>query len=419
MITEVPTSSEFQAAGLNQLYLAWQISIRAVDEFEFADKSTDLGDTAEQEAASAEFWAKSQPALANALGLVQQAMEMSLKGRIAAVTPFLLISRDPRDWPSGADTRNVPFSDFRTLDAADLVKVHNTFLAPPLEAGFRKFWEDVRRDRNKILHSVPQVTFDPSTLVRIILTAASALFSDVRWPQRLLDMEADGRYAAYGMNSGTQNVVMQQVDIAVRHLTPTEAEILLGFDKRRRAYVCPTCYDRADHDWQEDWPKLAQLASKTPGETRLHCVVCAETTTVERSACNGPDCPGDVLIAGTCMTCLWHQDDPDGFDSGLAEVEPGQGIGYRFSYHRRTTSSSLIVCNLSNDETAKEHARLSMLAPRLTGWEKVTVQRECVVRDGLPDRKARGLGPVIGSWQRSGDGLEWQSGVDTNSPLPT
>lgn len=60
MITEIPTASEFQAAGLNQLYLARQIAMQAVQDYEEVD---DLVDGADQESASIEYWAKSQPAL--------------------------------------------------------------------------------------------------------------------------------------------------------------------------------------------------------------------------------------------------------------------------------------------------------------------------------------------------------------------
>src|SRR5581483_8957747 len=158
MITEIPTSSEFQSAGLNHLYLAWRIAMQAVQDYEELE---DMLDDDDREAASTGYWKKSQPALANAFGLIQQAMEMALKGRIAGISPFLLISRDPKDWPKGVETGAVPFSEFRTIDAADLMKVHNAVSREQLGEDFRMFWDNVRRDRNKILHSVSPRSFDP------------------------------------------------------------------------------------------------------------------------------------------------------------------------------------------------------------------------------------------------------------------
>ena len=185
---------------------------------------------------TAEYWRRTQPALANAYSLVQQGMELALKGRIASVSPFLLIG-DPSDWPGRAASEDVSFGDLRTLDAADLVKVHNGVRADRLDETFRAFWDEVRRERNKIMHSVAPRTFDPATLVRTILTAAEALYADLRWPQRLLDMEEDGRLAAFGYIDDVQNSVMRQVDDAIRHLQTAEAKRFFGFDKGRRSYV--------------------------------------------------------------------------------------------------------------------------------------------------------------------------------------
>jgi len=309
MITDIPTPDEFRAAGVNQLYLGWQIAMQAVHQHE---QVTDYSDVNGEDAdnAAAEYWRKSQPALANAFGLIQQAMEMALKGRIAAVSPYLLISRDPKDWPKGVDTQAVPFSEFRTVDAADLIKVHNSFVAPPLDQAFQNFWDGARRDRNKIMHSVAPKSFDPATLVRAILTAAETLFADIRWPERLLAMEEDDAFAAYGMDNGAQNTVIRQIDTAIRHLDAAEARRFFGFDSKRRAYTCPTCYYWANRDWQDDWPALAQFSDRHPGSTHLHCIVCDETSEVERIACTNADCPADVIYQGRCLTCMSLQDDP-------------------------------------------------------------------------------------------------------------
>lgn len=82
MITDTPFANAFEAAGLDQLYLAWKIALRAVYDHEVLDDYSGFDDTDAREAAS-ETWAKWQPAFANAFGLTQRAMEMALKGRIA------------------------------------------------------------------------------------------------------------------------------------------------------------------------------------------------------------------------------------------------------------------------------------------------------------------------------------------------
>jgi hypothetical protein len=241
MITEIPTADEFHAAGVNQIYLTWQIIMQTIRDLEEASENAPELEVKEAAAASVAYWQKSQPVLANALGLIQQAMEMALKGRIAAISPYLLIARDPKDWPGRVETESVAFSEFRTLDAADLVKVHNTFAPIPLDDAFKIFWDGVRRDRNKLMHSVSARPFDPAFLVRTILTAIEALFSDVRWPRRLLDMESEDKYTAYGVGGFEHNIVMGQVSMAMKLLKPSEQKRFFGFDSKRRAYVCPAC----------------------------------------------------------------------------------------------------------------------------------------------------------------------------------
>jgi hypothetical protein len=400
MIKEIPTAPEFQAAGLNQLHLAWQIAMQSIQDREAVDG---LVDEADRASASTEYWAKSQPALANAFGLIQQAMEMALKGRIASISPFLLIARDPKHWPKGVETGSVSFSEFRTLDAADLFTVHNAFLQVPLDERFRTFWDSVRRDRNKIMHSVLPKSFDPATLVRTILNAAQALFADVRWPQRLLDMESEGKYAAYGLGDGTHTGVMRQIEIAVRHLTPAENSQFFGYDVNRRSYVCPSCHDRADRDWHDSWPALAQFPSKSAGERALHCIVCDETVEVERIACTNSDCQGNVIKDGMCLTCVSSQDEPQGFCSGLADKKLGRGHRYEFRY-RRPHVLTVDIQGLPDDEKAKEHAHRAMLAPHLMKWETVTI---CHLEIG-----ERSKNRLLGTWFRREEGLSWEAAAD-------
>jgi hypothetical protein len=409
MITEIPTAEEFQAAGLNQIYLAWQIIIQTCHDFEQAKElAPSYIEEEETETAAAAYWQKSQAVLANALGLIQQAMEMSLKGRIAAVSPYLLIARDPKDWPGKVDVQPVAFSEFRTLDAADLVKVHNTFAADPLNDEFKAFWDSVRRDRNKLMHSVSAKTVDASSLIRTILTAIETLFSDVRWPQRLWDMHADDKYAAYGIGGEyEQNIVMGQVDTAMKLLTPAEKKRFFGFDTKRRAYVCPGCWQAANRDWQDDWPALAQLTSKTKGCTILRCIVCADTTEIERIPCHNSDCKGDVIFEDRCMTCMAEQGQPHTFSSGLEDAKRGFGNRYSLEYRNGGAEASHNE-HFPCEEAAVKHGRLSMEAPYLQDWKTVTISHGI----GLPDK-------VIGTWVRTKKRLVWKPNYGPKSVRST
>jgi len=49
-----------------------------------------------------------------------------LKAKLVAISPFLLIAGNPSEWPKVLDETGVSFSDFRAIDAQDLIKVYNT-----------------------------------------------------------------------------------------------------------------------------------------------------------------------------------------------------------------------------------------------------------------------------------------------------
>ena len=407
MIVDVPTPADFQTAGINQLYLAWQIAMASLQEF---DEALSYG--AEDNADTrADYWSRSQPALANAYSLIQQAMELALKGRIATVSSLLLIG-DPGDWPGRAANEDVSFGDFRTLDAADLVKVHNSIATPRLDDRFKTFWDEVRRERNKIMHSVIPKKFDPADVVRAILTAAQALFADMRWPQRLLDMEEEGRLAALGFNDNVQNDVMRQVEAALSHLTPAEAKRFLGFDKDQRAYICPHCYFAANKDWQEVWPQLAQFTTKTSGATDLACVVCEAVTAVERTPCQDPECKSDVIAENVCLTCTRRQEEVFEVESGLTDDSLDEDdYSYSFVFHRGKIGtgsySSSDRQRLPDDDAAKEHGAIALRASHLQTWDSVSITH--LQRRGVLDRA--GKDRVLGHWKRIAGDLLWHEGV--------
>ncbi|MER9435287.1 hypothetical protein [Mesorhizobium sp. M0618] len=304
MIIDIPTSADFHAAGVKQVHLAWQIALQSLRDYDEATYFKLDGETPEE--ATEDFWRRSQPLLANAYSLIQHAMELALKGRIAAITPYLLIG-DPKDWANSAATGTASFGEFRTLDAVDLVKVHNSVIARPLDDVFKAFWDQVRRDRNRIMHSAAPGTFTAAVVVKTILTAIDVLFSEIPWPRRLLQMEYESKFASLGFVDDAHTKVLSQIGSAIRQLTPAEAKRFFGFDSKRRTYLCPHCYFAANHDWQDEWPHLAQFKTKTPGATSLHCFVCERTIEVERVACKDETCQGDANAEGICLTCTRTQ----------------------------------------------------------------------------------------------------------------
>lgn len=319
---------------------------------------------------------------------------MALKGKIANISPYLLLARDPRDWPKGADTTNVPFSAFRSLEAADLIKVYNTVAPEPVGDKFKVVWEEIRRDRNVLIHSFSRKKFDPEQLIRLILTVAESLLGDVSWPKRLLDLESEGKFSLFGYGSSfDHNTVMDHIDLAIAHLNPAEAKQFFGFEKRRRAYVCPNCWQQAERDWQDGWAKLAQLTGKARGETQLKCVLCEQVVTVERVPCNYTACSGNVIFEEVCLTCMEAQRSPHAFES----VVPVGRLQFYFGFTDGSVSSST-ERGFADEAGAIEHARLAMMAPYLSDWGQVAI-----TEGHWPNARD------VGSWKRLGSGLVWHA----------
>lgn len=65
--------------------------------------------------------------------------------------------------------------------------------------------------------------------------------------------------------------------------------------------------------------------------------------------------------------------------------------------------------HLPNDDLAREHARLAMLAPHLKGWETVTIYHH--------ESGGRSRGRLLGTWVSREDGLMWEGGTASATSL--
>lgn len=319
MIVDVPNASDFEKAGLDLLHLAWSSAIAKIGELRDAtdvwayngDTDTDEGEHRKREA----FWRSAQPSLANAVSLTQQAIELMLKGRIATVSPYLLIARDARDYPSGSDKQDTSFGTFRTIDAADLFKVNNAVSAQPLPDDFGRFWENLRRLRNVLMHSVGGPVVLPEQVILLVLEAYRFLFPGTRWASERLDYLAVDDVT--DRSEWDLGIVVHEIADAVDLLKPAEAKAFMGVDKRRRFFLCPHCDDNVERNWQrENLPLLAQLVSRDAA--KVWCCICDEISPVGRTACRDPDCKSTVISVagrseGDCLLCRQEQkafDDP-------------------------------------------------------------------------------------------------------------
>lgn len=295
MIEQIPTEADFRSAGLGYLNLAWDVAAQFARDLEHTDAAVWDSDGSFRE----QYWGVAQRALSNALALIQQGNEFLLKGRIAAVSPYLLISGGPRDWPRRCDQQDVPFSSFHTLDASDLIRVHNTVAQNRLPEEYIRLFDDLRRRRNAVMHTVDSSMKIAEKEIYLWTLESLVSLDSASWCQVRYDYLDDSPAAmVYSDDPGTAQIY-SELTRAIGLLTRNESKRLLGFSKQARRYVCPRCLsDCGDHDVE---PNLAQLA----GRGRVACILCGTSTTVDRRECEADDCKSNVIAtaSGVCLLC--------------------------------------------------------------------------------------------------------------------
>lgn len=299
MAVNIPTASDFFVAGKELLDFAWDVIaqlLKNLDEAEYFGV-----DTAE---VSEGYWLSARRRLTTALAITQQGIEFILKGKIAEISPYLLLADPPTKWPSPYEGTTTDFSSFRTIDAQDLVRVHDTFAVKHLDEGFVVRFHELRDKRNRIMHSVDKnIAVHVKDVVDALLFMHKALFPNEGWGSVRLSFLEAAPESELGSGDFVINTIAWELDLVLGLLTPAQVQTYFGIDKKQRRYVCPECYSKANTDNGFEY-KLAIFQPKGPSSTSLYCMVCNATYPVSREDCDKSDCPGNVISEdGMCLTC--------------------------------------------------------------------------------------------------------------------
>lgn len=179
MIKEIPKAKDYEKTALALLNLAWENSLTFVLTL---DEAEEFADVSLRKSDQKKYWKAAQTQLATAISLVQQAQEFSLKSRICAVSPFLLITGSPREWPKEGKTQDIAFSEFRTIDAQELISAHDTVAATRLPQTVKTFFEAMRKLRNRIIHTVDKgLRIEVAQVVLAVLEIATWFAPSKSW----------------------------------------------------------------------------------------------------------------------------------------------------------------------------------------------------------------------------------------------
>jgi hypothetical protein len=303
MIKNIPTPNDFAEHGLMFLNLAWDTIFDLSREYADAEQWGGIVDKEQTD----EYLKATKRPLSIAHALAQQGAELILKSEVANVSPFLLITASPSDWPKGCEKSDTFFADFRTIDAQDLVRVCNAVRGSALPESFVTTFNKFRKQRNALFHTVDErLEFSEKEIIRYILTIAH-LTKPGQWPHlreaHLCEMPLVKLYSI----DYVSNVLCEEMDIMIGLLERTDLREWFGFNKNQRRYICPTCHDKQDHQTDPPYPRTAQLKPNDAKSTNLHCFVCGNDIPVTRRNCPEMGCKGNVIHAADdneCLTCF-------------------------------------------------------------------------------------------------------------------
>jgi len=293
MITDIPSSDDFRRTGLGLLDIAWDTAAGLVMDL----ATSEYMGPADPEMAAA-FWEASRQRLSVSLATAQQAVEFILKSRIAAVSPFLLIGSLPRDWPRRCDQQNTQFADFRTIDAQDLLRVHDAVAPERLGSDSLAKFEELRKTRNAITHTVDsRISPRAADVVRDILAVYRQLFPDGNWfAVRREYLEHSPIAELYSGDFVDERLVLEFEHVDAL-LGPGELGACLGRSDSLK-FVCPSCARAVDGE-----TRSPRCASINDSSTAIDCILCGATTAVSAASC--AEC-GTGLVSSEhefCVVC--------------------------------------------------------------------------------------------------------------------
>ena len=298
MIRDIPNPSDFYSHGLNLLNVSWHGGMSLLTDLDNARYFTD-----DVDAKLDKYFTSAKPNLITQISIAQQGIEICLKGKIAELSPYLLIHGNPRDWPKNSDKKDIYFADFRTIDSQDLIKVYNTISKDKLPQIFIDGFNKLRKKRNTIVHTVDKrVNVHIAEIFLEILNAFQYLFTDQKWTtiRREYLKNSPGVHL---YENFVETQIIWEFSLLIDLLNPESLKKYFNFNKRQRKYICPIC--KSNIGDTDEYPRTALLKPNSPKSENLYCFVCYENIPIIRHSCKNEDCNSNVISIefGMCTYC--------------------------------------------------------------------------------------------------------------------
>jgi hypothetical protein len=293
MIINTPSPDEYRTYGISYLNLAWDSALTDLSQIEeFVEEDDDI--FLEH---SSDFHRK----IGLAITLCHQAIEFFLKGRIAEVSPYLLVANSGKDWPSVKPDADLDFSDLLTVNSQDLPRIYNAVRSDSLTEEFVQRYNKLRKMRNSLMHSINRNTnVRPKDVLLFILQVSTDILGSHSWIDTRRSYLNDNLYSA-SKTGETKTDLAWEIARVMEIFSKGEVRRLLLDVGDRRQYQCPLCF----YSDAEIENRFAVLEPNTPASKSIHCLVCEESTTILRRDCDHDDCLGNVIFEEDelCLTC--------------------------------------------------------------------------------------------------------------------
>lgn len=328
MIENVPTADALRTVSLRLYFKAWAEVTQIVTEWsaysglEMPDWSPDRGQfyvdaRSDEETETSIEWREyieaAQSDLQGIYTLVQQSQEIGLKARICEVSPYLLLKRTDIK-PADPATNMWDFTDFPTIDAVELVRVHNTFCDNVLSKEFQLLFDEIRRNRNKIYHlGIYRQALDPQVIIDILQMQYTDLYPGRRWMEDRLHYGALHRWADYvDSDYNERSALFFELWRLLPGLSDPQFKWLMGHDRETERFICFACTSDARLGGHDPYESDVPTAFRVGDGMEVKCVICDAVHTMKTGLCPEPDCQCEFLSAdpeseGNCMKCGWSQ----------------------------------------------------------------------------------------------------------------
>ncbi|KYQ83490.1 hypothetical protein AWW72_14195 [Acinetobacter sp. NRRL B-65365] len=255
MIVDIPTKLDFYTSADHMVNEAWEkIAQLAHLHYEVANREhfhiSKENIYEENKLNLDNYWNFARPKLISALTLVLQSVEFRLKGLIAEISPYLLLSSSSRQIPKADEKGVISFSHFHSIDAQDLITVYETFSDKKLSSKFRKWYEEIRILRNKFMHTVDKNSdISPELIFKSIVYSYNELNdNEFHWILHRYKYKAVNSHQ--GMNFEKESVsgyifemlqVHYELTGAINVCSREVANEIFGFDIEAKRFTCKHC----------------------------------------------------------------------------------------------------------------------------------------------------------------------------------